>query len=77
MGRKTLKNGEAYRIKRHDILFDYTECCDCGLVHLNHYFVDKEGAITVMTYRDDDDTRQVRKENGIVVYRRKLDKSKK
>jgi len=68
--RKPLLNGEDYIISPKKTIVSYEQCCDCGLVHMVVYEVDKSGAIHSMAYRDDDETEKVRKKDGIVVYKR-------
>jgi hypothetical protein len=50
--------------------FEKHECCDCGLVHVVEYKVEK-GRILTNWKRDDKETEEVRAELGIKVTRPK------
>ena len=49
--------------------YDRTECCDCGLIHLEEFKVEK-GRLYFRTTRDDRATREVRKRSGITITRK-------
>lgn len=61
-----IKEGVWYRMGD----YDRTECCDCGLIHIETFKIEK-GAIWFKTLRDDKTTAQRRKELGLKVTRSK------
>jgi hypothetical protein len=41
-------------------------CCDCGLVHSYEFIGERSGDIAIRIRRDDENTKQLRAEKGIV-----------
>lgn len=61
-------DGEPWTINDKDVVT--ITCCDCNLVHL--LSIDIKGKrVTLKHYRDTHLTKKYRKEDGIIVYKRK------
>ena len=64
-----LDSGEPWILKDDDT-YDL-ECCDCGSTHIIRVEINGKEA-TLRLYKDSYETKRIRKEEKIIVYRKKI-----